>query len=99
MASVQRQKTALKATVLAFLGGAHYVTTWMTSSVSGQSAEDLRTVHLADYQRFFGAPEAISALIEILNEEELYPFGGKWPMAEIHDVVSRVIPPLLSAES
>lgn len=103
MASFRRQKEALRIAVFALFAGAHYLTEEveksqsLTAAGSTQDATELRHAMLeADYERFFESPQTLEMFIEILDEEDLYPFGAEWPREPLAELVSKLIPPKLS---
>lgn len=104
MASYRRQKEALKAAVYAYVAGAHSVTEEVErmQGLSGKTmnAEMIEAHHAmleADYTRLFTNTQAIEMFLEVLDEEELYPFGNEWPREAIGELMSKVIPPQLSS--
>lgn len=103
MASVRRQKVALRAALFAYLAGAHYVIEEVEKaqalSPGGQGADatELRHAMLeADYERLVEQPQNLEMLSEILDEEDLYPFGSEWPREALMELAALIIPPKLS---
>ena len=82
--------------------GAHYLTEEveksqsLTVTESTQDATELRHAMLeADYERFFESTRTLELVIEILDEEDLYPFGADWPREPLSELLSKVYPPKL----
>lgn len=105
MANYRRQKEALKAAVYAYVAGAHAVTEEvekMQGMAGGEklNAEMLEARHEmlnADYQRLFTSSQSIDMFVDVLDEEDLYPFGSEWPREALLEIASKVVAPKLSA--
>lgn len=102
MATHRKKKEALRAALFAYFAGAHYVTEEVEKSFSlrpGQNADEItearHTMLLADYERMLHAPEGLQMLVEMLNEEDLFPFGETWPTEAFLALAEKVIPPML----
>ncbi|MBI3543942.1 MAG: hypothetical protein HY075_11780 [Deltaproteobacteria bacterium] len=106
MANPLRQKEALRAALYAYYAGAHAITETVekvqsvSSSGSGKDATEMRHAMLeADYQRLRESPvHLIELFCEILDEEDLYPFGGDWPREAMTMLAEKLIPPKLSID-
>lgn len=107
MASFSRKKTGLKAALFAYIAGAHHIIEYVEKSQQlTQSAQtgvpeatEMRHAMLeADYERMFDSTLAIDLFVDLLEEEDLYPFGGQWPREAFADLLKKVIPPALSIE-
>ena len=85
MASFRRQKEALRIVAMAYLAGAHNVT------VEGERSQGVSLQ--ADFERLCASPMAVELFCEILNEEDLYPFGSEWPRDALAALISKLIPP------
>lgn len=103
MASFVKQKEALRAAAFAYVAGAHSVTEEVErmQSLSEKSSipevqEDRHAMLEADYTRFFSSVQAINMFVDVLDEEDLFPFGSEWPREALLEVVFKIIPPKLS---
>lgn len=111
MASFRRQKEALRIAIFAYFAGAHFVTEEVEKAQSlsptggrqGASDEEITEMRHAmleaDYERLRGSIQAIDMLAEILEEEDLYPYGSEWPREALGILASKLIPPKLSSEA
>ena len=72
----------------------------MSSSGSGKDATEMRHAMLeADYDRFKGSHvHLVELYCEILDEEDLYPFGGDWPREAMTLLAEKLVPPKLSID-
>ncbi|MEW6057790.1 MAG: hypothetical protein AB1540_14355 [Bdellovibrionota bacterium] len=102
MASVRRQKEALRAAAFAYLAGAHCVTEEVEKSLEladpkrgAQLVDSQREMLRADYKRVIESRPAIETFLDVLDEEELYPFGSEWPRDEIAQLIVYLVPPKL----
>jgi hypothetical protein len=96
----KKKKVALKAALFAFVAGAHHVTEEVEKSFSlkpGQNSDEVtearRSMLLADYERFLGAPESAAMLAEMLNEEGLFPLGDEWASDVFEALMEKLIAP------
>lgn len=91
MASYTRRKESLRAAALAYLAGAHCIT------VEVEKAHELRPIESAaplDYGRVpASGSEGVGLLCDMLEEEELYPFGSEWPREALTELLTKLIPP------
>lgn len=105
MATYRRQKEALKAAVYAYVAGAHAVTEEVEKmqgmsggqKLNAEMAEARHEMLDADYQRLFTSSQAIELFVDVLDEEELYPFGSEWPREALVELIGKIIAPKLSA--
>ena len=105
MATYHRKKEALRAAVYAFVAGSHRIIEEVerlqlaTKGGSEPEAVEMRHAMLdADYERLFESHMPIEMFLEILNEEDLYPFGSEWPGEAFAELFPKVIPPKLNLE-
>lgn len=103
MASYIKQKAALKGAVYAFVAGAHYMVEHVDKSQSisvkgsGKDATEAREVMLEDdFERFLKSPQSIAALCDMLDEEDIYPYGTEWPREAIELLLGKLIAPKLT---
>src|SRR4051812_1892960 len=98
MAAPRRQKEALRLSLFAFIAGGHYVTeqVWKTQSLLPGSVN--KEMLLADYARFCSSSESIDSLADILDEEDLYPYGNEWPREALMHLLGKLIVPAVSFE-
>ena len=89
MAKFKRKKEALRASCLSFLAGIHSV----NQEVLKLADSDTETQQLAteSYNHVSTSPQAAELLIEILNQEELYPFANEWPLEAIFELNQKII--------
>jgi hypothetical protein len=108
MANVRRKKEGLRAALFAFFAGAHHIiqevekSQALTPGGGGPEAIEARHAMLdADYERLREAAsqQSIEMLVEMLDEEGLYPFGSEWPREALQELVSKLIPPSLELEN
>lgn len=106
MASFKKQKEALRAAVLAYIAGAHSVTEEVERmqsvselKTSSEMVEARHSMLASDYSRLFTSTQAIEMFVDVLDEEDLYPFGSEWPREAIIELVSKIFPPKLSLET
>lgn len=100
MASYRKQKEALRAATFAFLAGIHSVTeevdknhSFSGANLSAEVIEAQRNMLEADYRRTVESPQAVEMLVNMLNEEELYPFGSDWSAEALTELVHKVVAP------
>ena len=105
MASVRRQKEALRIALFAFIAGAHHVTEEversqsLTTTGSTKDGTEMRHAMLeADYARLRESTQPLELFTDILDEEGLYPFGSEWPREALAMLSEKVIPPKLSID-
>jgi hypothetical protein len=105
MAPYKRQKEALRAAIYAYLAGAHHITEEVDRSqgltIAGQKPEaiEARQVMLeADYERLLESTQSIELFVDILDEEDLYPYGSEWPREAIAILLTKVKAPKLVFE-
>lgn len=103
MASFVKQKEALRAAAFAYIAGAHSVTeevermqSLALKSMSPEVQEDRHAMLEADYTRLFSSVQAIGMYVDVLDEEDLFPFGSEWPREALLEVIFKIIPPKLS---
>ena len=102
MATIQKRTTALKAALLGYLAGGHYIIEEVArnTNLTATSNLDIEDSHHgmleADYERLQGAEQGFLLLAEMLNEEALYPFGENWPSEAFSDLATKIRPPSLS---
>lgn len=103
MASARRQKEALRAAVFAYFAGAHFITEAVEraqsaiSSASSKEASEMRQAMLeADYERLKESGHLVEMFVDVLDEEDLYPFGSEWPREALAMLAEKLIPPKLS---
>lgn len=106
MASYIRQKEALRAATYALTAGAHCVTQEVDRMQSlvytgldsdSQEVRQARQEMLTDnYERFLNSEEVTEIFVDILNQEELYPFGSQWSAGALRELLLRLIAPDLN---
>jgi hypothetical protein len=105
MASIGRRKEALRAVLYAYSAGAHAIVEEVEKaqsilpSGSSDDAIEARQVMLTDdYNRLFESSQGIEMLCDVLDEEELYPFGSDWPREALAILLQLLKPPKLTFE-
>ena len=105
MASANRQKEALRIALFAFIAGAHHVTEEvektqsLTKVGSTKDGTEMRHAMLeADYARLRESTQPLELFTDILDEEDLYPFGSEWPREALAMLSEKVVPPKLSID-
>lgn len=106
MATVRRQKEALRISILSFIAGIHHVhrevertRAWTETNVT-QELENSRQASLAlEFIQLLTSSEILDLFVEILNEEQLYPFGDNWPKEALSDLRDKIIPPRLNLKN
>ena len=104
MASFTRQKEALRAATLAYLAGAHRVTDEVGRLQGLVYSEENDSLHremlLENYTRFVNSRDLLESFADIMNGEELYPFGDEWVGEIFNHLIDKVKPiPLFDEEN
>lgn len=106
MASFRRQKEALRIAIFSYYAGAHHITEEVEKNLSikaggnTQDAIEMRHAMLeADYERLRESHQSLEMFIDVLEEEDLYPFGSEWPREALAELGIKLKPPALSLDT